>query len=285
MIEKLTKKQESKIPEYVSKWTALGLTTTQRTITDAKIDFFKFQKIILKKNNPPEVILLNSPLECNRKIKKMYFKDIDKMKCFYPYFDCQYWSGWCSFYEFMEKELGIEYTNKDEYDAMCACIGYGMVYPLDEICIVCQPPTIIKKNANGLHCEDGPALSYNGDNELYAINGVVMPKEYVLTSSHEITSEMIFKETNAEIRRELIRKVGLEQVFEKMPHKLLDTQGNYQLYSITLSEEVVDARYLKMTNPSIGVFHIEGVSPEITTVKDALQWRNQNMFEHADILT
>ena len=285
MIEALTKTQESKMSEYVSKWTELGLITTPRTITDAKIDFFKFQQLVLKKDKPTEVILVNSPLEANKKIKELYFKDTDKMKCFYSYFDCQYWAGWFSFYEFMEKEVGIKYDNKAEYDAMCACSGYGMVYPLDDICIVVQPPTIIKKNASGLHCEDGAALSYNGDNEIYALNGVVMPKEYVLTPSHKITSEMIFKETNVEIRRELIRKVGLEQVFERMPHKLLDTQGNYELYSIDLSEEVKDARYLKMTNPSIQVFHIEGVAPEIATVKDALKWRNQNMFENADVLT
>jgi hypothetical protein len=284
-IEKLTTEQEAKMSEYVSKWTERGLTTTQRSLEDAQIDFHNFQKIVLKKDKPAKVVLVKSPLEANKLIKKMYFKDTDKMKCFYPYFDCQYWAGWFSFYEFMEKELGVKYDNKVEYDAMCACSGYGMVYPLDDICIVVQPPTIIKKNANGLHCENGPALSYDGDNELYALNNVVMPKHYVLTDSHEITGEMIFKETNVEIRRELIRKVGIEQIFEKMPHKLLDRQDEYELYSIELSEEVKDARYLKMTNPSIGCFHMEGVAPEISTVKDALKWRNQNMFENADVLT
>ena len=108
---------------------------------------------------------------------------------------------------------------------------------------------------------------------------------YRSTTRRSQYAPIIFKETNVEIRRELIRKVGLEQVFEQMPHKLLDTQDNYELYSIDLSEEVKDARYLKMTNPSIQVFHIEGVAPEIATVKDALKWRNQNMFENADVLT
>jgi hypothetical protein len=31
--------------------------------------------------------------------------------------------------------------------------------------------------------------------------------------------------------------------------------------------------YLKMLNPSIGVFHIEGVPADITTVRQAINWR------------
>ena len=201
----------------------------------------------------------------------------------YPYFDCQFWAGWFSFYEFFRNECGINYP--PEYDTFKNCQDYGMVFPLDELCIVCQPPTIIKKNNSGLHCENGPALSYNGDNEIYALNGVVMKKEYVMTPSHEISGEMILKETNTEVRRELLRKVGVERAMNSLPHKLLEKRGNYELYSIDLSNEVKDARYLKMLNPSVGVWHIEGISPGISTIADALKWRNNNWYEDAEILT
>jgi hypothetical protein len=201
----------------------------------------------------------------------------------YPYFDCQFWAGWFSFYEFMRNELGV--SHEKEYESFKSCQKYGMVFPLDELCIVCQPPTVIKKNSNGLHCSDGPALSYNGDNEIYALNGVSMPKEYVLTSAENITAEMVMKETNVEIRRELLRKVGIERLLNDLPHKVLDTVGNYELYSLDLSDELKNCRYLKMTNPSVGVFHLEGVEPSINTVKEALKWRNNNMFVDAEILT
>ncbi len=201
----------------------------------------------------------------------------------YPYFDCQFWAGWFSFYEFFRNECGISYPS--EYDTFKNCQDYGMVFPLDELCIVCQPPTIIKKNNSGLHCENGPALSYNGDNEIYALNGVVMKKEYVMTPSHDISGEMILKETNTEMRRELLRKVGVERAMDSLPHKLLEKRGNYELYSIDLSNEVKDARYLKMLNPSVGVWHIEGIEPGISTIADALKWRNNNWYEDAEILT
>jgi hypothetical protein len=42
--------------------------------------------------------------------------------------------------------------------------------------------------------------------------------------------------------------------------------------------------YLKMKNPSIKTWHIEGVAPEIKTVKEALAWRN-GTDEAPEVLT
>jgi len=286
MINELTNEQVAKFGEYVSKWTSIGLTTARRTVEDAERDFSIFQRIILNRNTPAPVVLVDSPRQCNLKIKEVSkIASSEKMRCIYPSFDCQFWAGWFSFYDFMEKELGIKYTNKAEYDAMKNCVGYGMVYPLENVCIVCQPPTIINKNANGLHCENGPALSYNGDNELYALNGVVMDKKYVLIAAELLNPVDVLKETNVEIRRELIRKIGIERMLEVLPNKVLDSVGDYELLSIQLSDTITDARYLKMKNPSIGVFHLEGVNPQIATVNAALEWRNNNMFTNAEILT
>jgi hypothetical protein len=93
------------------------------------------------------------------------------------------------------------------------------------------------------------------------------------------------KETNVEVRRELLRKIGVDRLISDLPHKLLQSRGNYELYSIDLSDELKDAKYLKMLNPSIGTYHVEGVAPEIETIEQALNWRNQNLFENAEILT
>ena len=208
----------------------------------------------------------------------------DQAKDFiWPYFDCQFWTGWFAYYEFLRTELNVSYIK--EYDYLLNCQEYGMVFPLDELCIVCQPPTEIHKNINGLHNESGPALTYGEDNDIYSLNGVSMDKKYVMTKAQEIPAEWVMKETNVEIRRELLRKVGIERLLTDLPHKLLETRGNYELYSIDLSEEIKDARYLKMTNPSIGCFHLEGLDPSINTIGEALKWRNQNLFENAEVLT
>lgn len=151
----------------------------------------------------------------------------------------------------------------------------GMIFPLDNCIVVCQKPTVVKKNASGLHCENGPALSYgdNGVSEWYYLNGVNMKKEQVMTPAEQMDVRSILSETNAEVRRELIRKIGIGRFLEICNHKVLDVMGDYELLSIELSTEVPDARYLKMTNPSVGCFHVEAVAPECDTVQKAINWR------------
>ena len=364
MITNLTKVQTDKFPEYVREWVARGLTTKQRSLDDAIIDFGNFQKYILKKEIAP-VVILNSPLECRvavcltkalfqesncqvgsqvqsqvesqvwsqvrsqvrsqvesqvesqvwsqvrsqvesqvwsqvwsqvgsqvesqvrSQVESQVWSQVESQvpNFVYPYFDCQFQASWFSFYEFVKNELGVIYPNLKEYEYLKNCIGYGMVFPLDELCIVCQPPTEIHRNTNGLHNENGPALTYSGQNEIYALNGVTMDKQYVLAKAEDISSQDVLRETNIEVRRELLRKVEIERLLNDLPHKLLEKRGNYELFSISLSEEIKDARYLKMLNPSINVFHLEGVAPNISTIDAALDWRNQNFFTDAEILT
>ena len=307
MIETLTPEQEAKFPEYVEKWTKLGLTTTPLTLDQAEKDFFLFQKEIMQMETPAKVVLVDNPIDTIylaniftyypetkwEDVKDQNFQEFwkkisnnDTPEFCWTYFDCQFWASWFSFYDFIKVELGVKYPNDDKYEIFKDCQKYGLVYPLENLCIVCQPPTVIKTNAaHQLHCENGPAISYNGKWELYALNGVVMKKEHVMTPAEKIDPVVVMKETNVEVRRELLRKVGIERMLTVLPNKMLDKRGNYELYSITLSPTITDARYLKMTNPSIGVFHLEGVAPGTDTVDKALAWRNKNMFVDADILT
>ena len=94
-----------------------------------------------------------------------------------------------------------------------------------------------------------------------------------MTPAEDLKAEDILKETNVEVRRELLRKVGIEAMLKALPHKLLDRKDEYELFSIELSPEVKDARFLKMTNPSIGVYHMEAVGPDCNTVQNAIDWR------------
>ena len=160
-----------------------------------------------------------------------------------------------------------------------------MVFPLDDLCIVCQPPSILKKNENGLHCEDGPALSYGGQNEIYSLNGVTMTKELVLAKPEDLGGQKILAETNVEIRRELLRKVGIGKLLSSLPRAMIDKKDDYELYSVDLSDTLRGAKFLKMFNPSIKTFHVEGVDVKVKTVSKALLWRNSGMFENAEVLS
>jgi len=163
-----------------------------------------------------------------------------------------------------------------------ATVNLGLIYPLEDCIVICQKPYLLKKNNRGLHCEDGPALAYNnnGISEWYYLNGVAMKKEHVMTPAENLNPKEVLAEKNVEVRRELVRKMGIELLLNHLPHKVLDKSGNYELLNVKLSDECPNARYLKMINPSIQVFHIEGVEGE--TVAQALNFRARNVKFEGD---
>jgi hypothetical protein len=108
---------------------------------------------------------------------------------------------------------------------------------------------------------------------LYSLNGVRVPIWIIETPKEQFTKEMITKEPNADIRREIIRKIGKTRIIELLDYKIIDKMGSYELISF----DIGDGRqrpWLKMIGPSTGFTHIEGVPTEINTVKNAICFRN-----------
>jgi len=141
------------------------------------------------------------------------------------------------------------------------------------VCFASERPSAIRRNAAGqLHCEDDLAIAYPSGWGLYRLNGVTVPEWLVKTPAAKLDAGRLLKEDNAEVRRELVRKVGIERVCAELGAKPIDRQGDYELLMLNLR----DGRhrpYLKMRNPSLGVFHVEGVHPDCKTVQDAINWR------------
>ena len=209
--------------------------------------------------------------------------------------DAWYWWRWQAFYSAREavywvaaaeaskrdipevnKLIGIWLPCADAYEA-----GLWMYWILESEVIVVPRPAMRLKGEQ-LHCEDGPAVWWPDSAEKYFfLNGVEVPQVIVETPAAQLDPRMILKESNAEIRREIVRKVGIERVCESLGAKCIDRQGDYELLLLNLG----DGRrrpFLKMKNPSIGVFHIEGVEPSCQTVSEALNFRNSLTPEMID---
>lgn len=269
-------------------------TETARNHPEVKTELAKIEKDVIAKLTKAEATKKRKLTKAKfdervrEKVEAQQNKLIESLvkdqKIVYPYFDCQFWAGWFSFYEFCRNELGIKFDNIEAYTALLNCQPYGMVWPLDTLCVVCQPPTIIKKNNLGLHCEDGPALSYNGANEIYALNGVTVPKELVMTPAEELSLDFFKKEKNADIKAEFVRKFGVERMLDF--GKLVDSYKNYdekthdwwyrseyELHDMKNLFGVDYQPYLKMLNQTTGIWHVEAVSPQCRTLKDAIKER------------
>ena len=179
-------------------------------------------------------------------------------------------------------------------------------------CIACERPKKIRLENDQLHCTDGMAIEYSDGWGLWMLHGVRVTKEIVMTSADDIDCKIILTEKNAEIRREIIRKVGIDRVIKNLGAKTVekkmitipaqyeyknDCDCDYEcehkkekvyipekLYEYELLNfDIIDGRYrpyLKMQNPSVDTIHVEGVHPDCKTIQQALSWRN---FGRTDI--
>ena len=105
----------------------------------------------------------------------------------------------------------------------------------------------------------------------------------------------VFKLNNVSHRREIIEHYGMDTIIKSLKHKVIDKDiidsRPYELVSIAVPDNLEDSGYrdclyLRMTNPSTGETHFEGVpnvkSPtnrwnaalESLTVQSALAWRD-----------
>ena len=154
-------------------------------------------------------------------------------------------------------------------------MNFGLIYPLENYVVICDRPTEVHRNESGLHRDGGAALSYGDDFKIYSLNGVRVPEWLATDSSQEIDPKKFTMLDNVEHRREFIRKIGIERISDGA--EVIDSQGEmYELLLIDLIGDTGKCPYLKMKNPSISVWHLEGVPKGTKTVAAALLWRNQS---------
>jgi len=129
-----------------------------------------------------------------------------------------------------------------------------------------------------VHNKTGPAIRYSNGEETYVVRGRTVPKEFLEKPPRP---EDVLKEPDTEMRNAMIELIGIENLVQY--GKVMDSDdiepfGPCVLYDMkNLFNQFHSCPYLKMTNPSTGEVHFEGVSPECTTVRQAHNWRAGNI--------
>jgi len=194
--------------------------------------------------------------------------------------DSDFWGQmdmfWIAYYRYPEQYLHVDYGEFSKVLQLWDTLGKscGWWYPYENICFVSDRPEQIHKKGVQLHNDSGPAVLYRDGYTLWFLNGVDVGELIVTTPADQLDVNLILTTKNAEVRREIVRKIGIERVCDKLKARVIDIQGDYSLLLLDLQ----DGRkrpYLKMLNPSIGTYHIEGVPPDCDTVEKAIAWRNQ----------
>jgi hypothetical protein len=111
-------------------------------------------------------------------------------------------------------------------------------YPHKDFIMVCERPAVIHRElanpavtrgwrSHRLHCANGPAVAWADGWGVYAIHGVQIPfkRRHIVEHPEQITLAEIEGETNAEIRRVLIERFGMERYIQESGAAVVDHCG------------------------------------------------------------
>jgi len=86
-------------------------------------------------------------------------------------------------------------------------------------------------------------------------------------------AEWLLSESNAELRRVLIERIGYDRICQQLPAVELDSWQEYTLLKID-NADVEPIYLLKMTCPSTGHIHALRVPPNLRSAQKAIRWVN-----------
>ena len=189
-------------------------------------------------------------------------------------------SGWVPFYDYFKRISIVEHKLLDKY---IEYLKNGVFYTifLGGAAFLCGRPEYIKRDEqNRLHCEDGPAIRWKDGYCNYFWHGVSVP-EKLIERPDEIAKEDLINETNAEVRRGMMEKLGerfysLLDVFEVARETM--GQGEFAREAVLYRSNEPDPvageyiQYVQVTCHSTGRQFTLCVPPNIETPGAAVAW-------------
>jgi hypothetical protein len=305
LIDSLTPEQEAKFPEYEERFVNIGLATGEDDLKN-RADIVKNIGLVYQdaELTPPPVYLhLKSPLACvlalnylesiedkwkddPANLVKTFVKDDTSLKDLMEltkgmslknYEACygQFEASWLVFYMFFQEEFNLEKC--PTLDHLEALLKSGWFFPMDNICAVSgRHMSIHRDEDNRLHNLEAPALAFSDDFNLYAVHGVRVP-EYIIERPEEITVDLITTEANAEVRRVMLDKFGLDRFIKESGAKLIDSDekiGDLYVAEFEDDEALAMVRLINSTPETDGTSkeYWMRVTPGAKTAREAVAW-------------
>jgi internalin A len=179
--------------------------------------------------------------------------------------------------EFLISKLGITLDQKAQELLRCKQQLFeecGWIFPFEKMCLVCDRPLHLRfDSANELHAEGEPAIAFADGYSLYFYHGVQLPEQYGKVHPDLWQAEWLLSESNAELRRVLIERIGYDRICQQLQAVELDGWQEYTLLKID-NADVEPIYLLKMTCPSTGFIHALRVAPDLESAQEAIRWVN-----------
>ena len=183
----------------------------------------------------------------------------------------QHDASWLAFYEFFERECGLECCEKLR-GMQTAAQHCDWWWPFANAVIITERPRTLVHDAEGrLHREDGPALQYPDGWGIWAWHGVRVPQD-VIERPETITVEQIEHERNAEARRVLITRYGQDRYLRDSGAQQLhrDDWGALWRKELAGDEPLVMVQVTNSTAEPDGTYkdYFLRVQPELRPLRD-----------------
>jgi len=283
----LTKEQEKEVDDYVTVMLKNGLRTNSE-INDAFVKesvHFLYRKF-LDIQHEVTIHYVDSPEQAINMVHES--TKIDKKELIKEIIFLNLWTWWVAFYwagiNILKETKGIEkilIEDLDRFEKICR--HFTAILPCEKICFVIQSPVLCEIKNNDLelfqlHNPNDFSIKYKDGTGYGFIDGISVPDYIIKTPSEKLDVKKVLSETNIDVRRVGLEKIGAERMMKELKSKLLDSfksskkWEDYELYELEIEKDK-HAKVLKMYNPSTGGYHYEGVGDHCKTIEEAKVFR------------
>jgi uncharacterized protein DUF6745 len=134
----------------------------------------------------------------------------------------QHDANWLAFYEYFKEVLDLKKQTEKLSGLLEIANHAGWFLPHEKICWISERPCVLMLDDLGqIHCENGPAIMYPDGWSIFATHGVRHEGWFVL-NPELITTEKIAAESNIEIRRIMIDKMGHTKYLHETGAQVID---------------------------------------------------------------
>lgn len=191
-------------------------------------DSFKLHIIseILKagfnKRKPDEVLKEIESLELTKEAWNELIKQVRKSSLHYLNSGLLYGlhdAAWLAVYKFFAVELNMKEETAKFPGLWTLSKVAGWAIPCDKNGFICDKPCAMEQDENkNPHCETGAAIAWTDGFGAYTLHNIHVEARFLL-QPETITVKDILAQTNAEIRRVLIEKYGMEKFLKDGEYK------------------------------------------------------------------
>lgn len=180
-----------------------------------------------------------------------------------PFIYGQHDANFLCFYEFLKDNIP---EVNDKIEPLNGLINYGKnsgwAIPYEEVAICAERHDRIKfDDSHRPHSLDGPAISYPEGYQIYALNGIRVPRKLVM-DPQSITAQEVIEEDNQEVRSLMLEQMGMDKFLKDVEAEVVDSDPEYgTLYKFEFQDPSNMSEWQRIGN-QIRVVQVKNSTPE-----------------------